>query len=281
MATETEERKLLDTADMSFLDHLEELRWHIIRGVLSILVFAVIAFLNKHFLFHTLILGPTRADFWTYQQLCLLAQQINQPDLCIEGMNFTVQSRTLGGQFTTHLTVSLVSGLVIAFPYVFWEIWRFIAPGLYPNERKATRGAVAWVSLLFLSGILFGYYILSPLSINFLANYTVDESVKNNFDLANYMSTLVTMVLACGITFQLPMVVWVLSRIGILTPKFMRTFRRHAIVVILIVAGILTPSPDIFSQVLVALPIYLLYEVSIFVSASVVKQMEANGNVRN
>lgn len=281
MATETEERKLLDTADMSFLDHLEELRWHIIRGVLSILVFAVIAFLNKHFLFHTLILGPTRADFWTYQQLCLLAQQISQPDLCIEGMNFTVQSRTLGGQFTTHLTVSLVSGLVIAFPYVFWEIWRFIAPGLYPNERKATRGAVAWVSLLFLSGILFGYYILSPLSINFLANYTVDESVKNNFDLANYMSTLVTMVLACGITFQLPMVVWVLSRIGILTPKFMRTFRRHAIVVILIVAGILTPSPDIFSQVLVALPIYLLYEVSIFVSASVVKQMEANGNVRN
>lgn len=270
-------KPLLDTAEMSFIDHLEALRWHIIRAVASVLVLGITAFFNKKLLFHHLILGPTRADFWTYRQMCALADLIGQPDLCVKGLNFSLQSRTLGGQFTTHITVSVVAGLILAFPYVFWEIWRFIAPGLYPKERKATRGAVLWVTGLFFTGVLFGYYILSPLSINFLANYTVDESVKNDFDLGAYMGTLVTMVMACGLVFQLPMVVWILSRIGILTPGFMRTYRKHSIVVILIVAGILTPSPDIFSQLLVALPIYMLYEVSIWVSRAVEKSNAREG----
>jgi sec-independent protein translocase protein TatC len=269
---------LLDTSEMSFLDHLESLRWHIIRGVAAILVFTIVAFVNKYFLFHELILGPSRSDFWTYRQLCMLAERLNEPDLCIKGLNFTLQSRTMGGQFTTHLTVSFVAGLIVAFPYVFWEIWRFIRPGLYPQERRATQGAVAWVSLLFFTGIMFGYYVLSPLSINFLANYTVDESVTNNFDISSYMSTLVIMVMACGLTFQLPMIVLVLSKIGILTPKFMRTYRRHAIIVILIVSAVLTPSPDVFSQLLVAIPIYFLYELSIFVSRSVEKGKLAKAN---
>jgi sec-independent protein translocase protein TatC len=234
------ERKIpfLDTAEMSFLDHLEALRWHLIRGLIAILVFGILAFVNKYFVFHELILGPTRSDFWTYKQLCLLADLLNQPELCIKGLNFKLQSRTMGGQFSTHITVSFVAGLVASFPYVFWEIWSFIKPGLYPGEIKATRGAVLWVSLLFFTGVLFGYYVLSPLSINFLANYTVDEVVVNQFDITSYMSTLLIMVLACGLTFQLPMVVFVLSKIGILTPKFMRTYRRHAFVVILIIAAI-------------------------------------------
>lgn len=265
------ERKipLLDTSEMSFLDHLEALRWHIIRGVIAIVVGATFAFFNKYFLFHHLILGPSRPDFWTYQQLCWLADYLAQPDLCIKGLNFSLQSRTLGGQFTTHLMTSIVAGLVMAFPYVFWEIWRFIRPGLYPNERRATQGAVIWVSMLFFTGVLFGYYVLSPLSINFLANYTIDESVENNFDISSYMGTLVTMVLSCGLVFQLPMVVLIMSKIGILTPKFMRTYRKHAFLVILVISGLLTPSPDVFSQLLVATPIYFLYELSIFISANV------------
>lgn len=178
------------------------------------------------------------------------------------------------GQFTTHLTVSVAVGLVLSFPYVFWEIWRFVKPGLKLGERSVTRGAVFFVSLLFLMGILFGYYLVAPMSINFLANYTVDESIANEFDLSSYMGTLVMMVLGCGAIFQLPMVVYVLSKIGVMTPQLMRNVRRYAVVVILIIAAVITPSPDIFSQMLVAIPLYFLYELSIFISAAVQKGKE-------
>jgi sec-independent protein translocase protein TatC len=191
--------------------------------------------------------------------------------LCIDKLNFTIQSRNMTGQFTTHVTISFVIGLIMAFPYAFWEIWRFVKPGLYTKERNLTSGAVFYVSLLFMLGVLFGYYILSPLSINFLANYTVDESIINEFDLLSYIETLVMMVLACALMFQLPMVVYVLSKTGLVTPQLMRMFRRHAIIVILFVAAVLTPSPDMFSQLIVAVPIYLLYEISIYISAAVEK----------
>lgn len=257
----------MDDKEMSFLDHLEELRWHLIRSLISVMVFTVLAFFSKRLIFHHIILGPSRPDFWTYRKLCELGKWLQVPELCIEQLNFTIQSRTITGQFSTHITTSIVAGLVLAFPYTFWEIWRFVKPGLYPRERQITRGAVFFVSVLFFAGILFGYYILSPMSINFLANYQVDESIQNEFDLLSYISTLLMMVLASGIMFQLPMVVYVLSKAGLVTPSLMRTYRRHAIIVILIVAAVLTPSPDIFSQLLIATPIYLLYEISIFLSA--------------
>jgi sec-independent protein translocase protein TatC len=257
--------------DMPFIDHLEELRWHIIRSVIAIVVIGIVVFAAKNFVVRTILLGPAYPDFFTYKVLCYIGNRFQIADLCVEKLNFIIQSRTMAGQFTAHITISFVLGLVVAFPYVFWEMWRFIAPGLHEKERKATQGAVFFVSFLFLTGVLFGYYVLAPFSINFLAGYQLDASIQNQFDLSSYLSTLVIMVVGCGLVFQLPMVVYALSRIGILTPNLMRTFRKHAVVVILIVSAILTPSPDIFTQMVVAVPLYFLYEISIFISAQVEK----------
>lgn len=258
--------------EMSFLDHLEALRWHILRSLAAVITLMVVAFFSKRLLFHGIILAPTRTDFWTYRMLCKLSVWLEQPFLCVEKLPFIIQSRTLTGQFTTHIGVSFVAGLVLAFPYVFWEIWQFVKPGLYPKERAMTRGAVFYVSLLFFMGVSFGYWVLSPLSINFLANYQIDESVLNEIDLLSYIELLMMMVLACGLMFQLPMVVLVLAKAGLVTPAFLRTYRRHAILIIVLIAAVLTPSPDMFSQILVSLPIYGLYELSIVLAARVERQ---------
>jgi sec-independent protein translocase protein TatC len=262
--------------EMSFLDHLEALRWHILRSLAAIVILMVVAFFSKRLLFHDIILAPSRPDFWTYRLLCKLSVILEQPFLCVEKLSFIIQSRTLTGQFTTHIGVSFVAGLVIAFPYVFWEIWQFVKPGLYPKERSMTRGSVFYVSLLFFMGISFGYWILSPLSINFLANYQIDESIQNEIDLLSYIEMLVMMVLACGLMFQLPMVVLVLAKAGLVTADFLRMYRRHAILIIVVVAAILTPSPDMFSQIIVALPIYMLFEMSILLAARVERQAALN-----
>lgn len=269
MAKELPEDSLHEEGEneMSFLDHLEALRWHLLRSLAAIVILAVVAFFSKKLLFHDIILAPARTDFWTYRMMCKLSVYLDQPFLCVEKLSFIIQSRTLTGQFTTHIGVSLIAGLVVAFPYIFWEIWSFVKPGLYPKERAMTRGAVFFVSLLFFLGISFGYWILSPLSINFLANYQIDESIQNEVDLLSYIETLVMMVFACGLMFQLPMVVLVLAKAGIVNPAFLKQYRRHAILIIVIISAILTPSPDMFSQVLVALPIYLLYELSILLAA--------------
>ncbi|HHP7242309.1 MAG TPA: twin-arginine translocase subunit TatC [Cyclobacteriaceae bacterium] len=257
--------QLSDEREMSFLDHLEELRWHLVRSLAAILVFSIVAFVAKGFFFHTLILGPSRADFWTFQALCHIADLINSKALCIEKLPFIIQSRQVTGQFSMHITSSFVIGIICAFPYAFWEIWRFIKPGLYPKERKATRGAVFYVSFLFTLGVLFGYYIVTPISINFLANYQLDPSILNEFDIISYVSTVITLVLACGILFQLPIVTYFLTKAGITSSALMREYRKHAIVVILILGAMLTP-PDPFSQVLIAIPLITLYEVSILIA---------------
>lgn len=265
---------------MSFVDHLEELRWNIIRSAIAILVFTIAAFATMDLIFHHVILAPARPDFWTYRMLCKLVTWADQPQLCIDKINFTLQSRSLSGQFTMHLTSAFVVGLVFAFPYVFWEIWRFVKPGLHLKEQKTSTGAVFYVSLLFLLGILFGYFVVSPLSIQFLANYQLSEQIENQFDVASYISTLTTLTLSCGLMFQLPMIVFVLTKIGIVTPEFLRNFRRHSIVVILIIAAIITP-PDILSQVLVSLPLFILYEISIWVSAWEVRRIRKRMGIKS
>lgn len=252
--------------EMSFLEHLEELRWNIIRAVGSILIFTILAFIFIDEIYYNIILAPSRADFWTYQMTCKLAQITGADGLCIDKLNLELQSREMAGQFTMAMLSALIIGLLFAFPYAFWEIWRFVKPGLRPSERRATRGAVFYVTFLFITGVLFGYYIVAPLAINFLANFQLDPRIKNQFDITSYVGLLSVLTLACGLTFQLPVVAFVLSKIGLLTPKFMREFRRHSYVVILILAAIITPSPDVLSQVLVALPLFLLYEISIWVS---------------
>lgn len=260
-------------AEMSFLDHLEELRWHIIRAIIAIMVFTIAAFVGKGIVFGQIILGPSKTDFWTYQMLCTLGKLINIPTLCISDLPFIIQSRQMTGQFTMHITSSFAVGLVCAFPYAFWEIWRFIAAGFYVNERRIARGAVFYVSSLFIIGILFGYFVLTPLSINFLANYQIDPSILNEFDIVSYVSTVTTLVLSCGLLFQLPIVIYFLTRSGILTPDILRNYRKHGIVIIFALGAMLTP-PDPFSQILIALPLIGLYQFSIWVSGRIYKEKQ-------
>ncbi|MEM7548122.1 MAG: twin-arginine translocase subunit TatC [Bacteroidota bacterium] len=256
---------------MSFLDHLEELRWHIIRALLALVAFSIVAFVGKDFFFGQIVLGPSKTDFLTYRLLCQIGERINSTAICIEELPFILQSRKLTGQFSMHVISSFVIGIIIAFPYLFWEMWRFISPGLHSTERKAARGTTFFISLLFLVGVLFGYYIISPLSVNFLSNYSLDASIANEIDITSYVTTLAMLVLACGFLFQLPMVVFFLSKAGLITPSMMRTYRRHAIVVILVVSALLTP-PDPFSQILISLPLFGLYQISIYISHIVTRK---------
>lgn len=262
-----------EQAEMSFLDHLEELRWHIIRAFLAIGVFTIGAFVAKSFVFGQVILGPSKTDFWTYRMMCKLADTLGTQGLCIDSLPFIIQSRQMTGQFTMHITASFAVGLICAFPYAFWEVWRFISPGMHLNERSVARGAVFYVSLLFLIGVNFGYFILSPLSINFLSNYQIDPSILNEFDIVSYVSTITTLVLACGILFQLPMVVYFLTKAGLVTPEILKTYRKHSIVAIFFLGAMLTP-PDPFSQVLIALPLIGLYQFSMLISKRTYKRMK-------
>lgn len=250
---------------MTFLDHLEELRWHLIRSTLAVIIFSVAAFVSKEIVFHYIILAPTRVDFFTYQMFCKLSQAMGTDAMCIDKLDFTLQSRSMTGQFTMHITSAAVIGLILAFPYFFWEMWRFIAPGLRAKERKMASGIIFWVSLLFFMGVLFGYYVVSPMSIQFLAGYKVDPSIENQFDVVSYISTLSMLVLGSGLMFELPIIIYFTSKLGLTPPDFLRRYRRHSIVIILFVAAVITP-PDVMSQILISLPLFLLYEISIFIS---------------
>ena len=247
---------------MPFWAHLEVLRGHIIRSLVAVLAIATLAFLAKEFIFHTLVLGPARPDFWTYRMLCRLGEWMEAPALCIQQLPFTLQSRQLAGQLTMHLFASLVLGLIGAFPYVIWELWRFVQPAIPLNKQGVIHGSVFFVSVLFMLGILFGYYIITPLVIHFLANYQVDPSIVNRFDITSYVSTVIALTLACALMFQLPVAIYFLARVGIVTARSMRAYRRHALVAALLLAAIITP-PDVMSQLLIAAPLWLLYEFSI------------------
>jgi len=257
--------------EMSFLEHLEELRWNILRAIGAILVFTILGWIYVNEIYHYIVIAPAKTDFWTYRMMCKLGKAVGADGLCIDKIDFELQALGVGEQFSMALTSSVIVGLVFAFPYAFWEIWRFIKPGLKKYERRAARGAVFYVTFLFFSGVLFGYYIVTPLALNFLANFKLDESIINEFSISSYIGMVATLTLACGLAFQLPIVVFVLSRVGILTPSLMREYRRHAVIVILIAAAIITPSADIYSQILVAMPLSLLYEISIIVSGRVQK----------
>lgn len=263
----------LKTSEMPLIDHLEILRWHIIRSLLAVCVGTFLAFIYGGWVFDNIIFAPAKSSFWTYQQLCALGKYIGSPNLCIHKLNFVLQSRLLTGQFMMHITASFVIGIIIAFPYIFWEIWAFVKPALYNKEQKATRGAVLFVSILFFMGTWFGYFVVAPLSINFLASYQISPEIRNEFDIVSYVSTLITLVLGCALLFQLPVLVYFLARIGVITASFMRTYRRHAVIVILVVAGVITP-PDVFSQVLISIPLYILYEISIYIAQGIEKSAQ-------
>jgi sec-independent protein translocase protein TatC len=259
-------------AEMSFLQHLEVLRWHIVRSAIAIGVISVIIFFYNDILFDRIIIAPKRPDFWTYRMFCELSHKLNMGDaLCIGQIPFDLINTQLSGQFTMHMWISFVAGIVVASPYVLWELWSFIKPALKATEKKYATGSVLYATLLFMTGVLFGYYIIVPLSVNFLGTYQVSNDIKNMIEMDSYISTVTTITLASGIVFELPIVVYILTKIGVVTPDFLRRYRKHAVVIILIAAAVITPSPDITSQMLVAFPLYLLYEISIFVSVYVIR----------
>jgi len=256
--------------EMSFLEHLEELRWHIIRSVLAIFIFMIIAFVFKNFIFDKIILAPKSSTFFTNRILCQLGELVNTKVLCINSKHLALINIKMSGQLTTHIAVSIVAGIILAFPVFLWEFWKFFKPALRPNESKHARGAVLTASLLFFTGVLFGYYMLSPLSFHFLGSYEVSQEVTNQINIRSYIGTLSSICLATGLIFELPIIAFFLTKIGIITPSFMRKYRKHAIVVIVILSAIITP-PDVFSQILVCFPLFGLYEIGIIVSIRVMK----------
>jgi sec-independent protein translocase protein TatC len=262
--------------EMSFLGHLEALRWHLVRSVSVIMVMAVALFCFKEFLFDDILLAPKNPNFFTYRAMCAIAHKFHLGDeLCITQINFNLISTDISAQFTIHMWVAFIGGLIVGFPYLVWELWRFIKPALHENEQRYAKGIVFYTSFLFLTGVLFGYYVITPMSVNFLGTYQVSAEVKNMISLDSFISIVTTMTLISGVVFELPIVVYFLTKIGILTPKFMRTYRKHAVVIILIAAAIITPTSDATTLMLVFIPLYFLYEISIFVSAYVVKQKES------
>jgi sec-independent protein translocase protein TatC len=255
-------------AEMSFFDHLEALRWHLIRASLAIVVFTILIFYFYSWIYDTIIMGPSKHDFWTYRMMCEIGAAIHR-DLCPGKINIQLINTEMAGQFTLQINSSLLLGLTCGIPYLLFEIWQFIKPALHDKERKAASGFVFYASFLFLLGVLFGYFIITPMSINFLASYTVSPSIQNLFSIDSYISSVATLTLATGVVFELPILVYILSNIGILNAKFMRSSRRYAVVVILIIAAIVTPTPDMLTMTVVSIPLFVLYEISIVVAAAV------------
>ncbi len=256
--------------EMSFLEHLEELRWHLLRAITAIIIIAIAAFIFHDIVFDKIILAPKNSDFFTNKLLCLLGEKVNIPKLCINTKSFQIISIKMAGQYTMHITTSMFVGIIVGFPYLFWELWRFLRPALLANEAKHSRGAVFTSSFLFLAGVLFGYYVIAPLSIHFLGSYNVSDQVVNQINLKSYIGTITSVTLASGVTFELPVLIYFLSKAGLVTPEFLRKYRRHSVVVILILAATITP-PDIFSLVLVTFPLLILYEAGIIISKKIVK----------
>ena len=264
-----------EKAEMSFIDHLEVLRWHIVRSAIALLVAAITIFIFIDWIFDNIIYAPAREDFITYSVLCNFSAKIGLGDsLCMPPVKIPLLINTIGGSFSSAISICFMGGLIVAFPYLCWEVWRFIKPALSPKELKYAQGSTFWVSLCFFIGGAFGYYLLAPFTFNFLATFKLGTIEAQTYlpSLTDYIDTLVNIILGCGIAFELPVLAYVLSKIGLITPKFLKTYRKYAYVAILIIAGIITPSPDWTSQLIVGIPLIFLYEISIFISAKVHKQ---------
>jgi sec-independent protein translocase protein TatC len=264
-------------AEMGFFDHIETLRWHVIRSVLAIAICSSLVGIYYDFVFDKVILGIQYKEFPTYRLMCWVGEKIHNDSLCINhDMLIPLQNTSMFGQITLLFQYSIIIGFVMAFPYIVYELWRFIAPALQPQDQKKTSRVILACSVFFFIGVTFCYFIIIPFSVNFAVNFSISPTIKNNFTIENYIDFFTVMLLAIGAVFELPMVVYFLSKLGILKPAMMRNVRRYAILIILIVSGVITPSPDVFTQCLVAVPIYILYEFSIFISARIEKQREKN-----
>ena len=266
-------RKKDANAEMSFIDHLEELRWHLIRSVIAVLVCAIVVFVFSDYVVDTILFGPTKPDFVSARWLCRMGQSIGIGDaLCFKQVTAKFLETTMTGQFIASFTLSFIGGFIIAFPYIFWEFWRFVRPALSARELKNTRGVIIWVSLLFFSGVAFGYFILTPFMVNFYFNYKLSAQIEIMPTFSDYLENLIYTTVGIGVLFQMPLLVMVLAKVGFLTARFLRKYRRHAFVIIIIAAAIITPSTDPFSLTIVTIPLYLLFEASIIVAGRVNKK---------
>ncbi len=260
---------------MSFIDHLEELRWHLIRSVIAVIVCAILVFAFSDFIVDDVLFGPTKPDFISAKWLCKIGQNIGIGDaICFKEVDVKFQEPTMTGQLIATFTLAFMGGFILAFPYIFWEFWRFIRPALSTKELKTTRGVIVWVSLLFFIGVAFGYFILTPFMVNFYFNYKLSEQVVIFPIFSDYLENLIYTTVGIGLLFQLPLLIMVLARVGIITARFLRKYRRHAFVLVLIAAAIITPTTDPFSLAIVTIPLYILFEASIVLAARINKQQE-------
>lgn len=264
-----------EQAEMSFLDHLEELRWHIIRSVIALLVCAIVVFSYSDWVVEEVLFAPTRPDFISARWLCTIGQKIGIGDaLCFQPVQAQFLETTMTGQFIASFTLAFIGGFILAFPYIFWEFWRFVRPALSDKELKKTRGIIFWVSLLFFAGVAFGYFILTPFMVNFYFNYKLSAQITIMPSFSDYLENLIYTTAGIGVLFQMPLLVMLMARIGIVTAKFLRTYRRHAFIIILIAAAVITPSTDPFSLTIVTIPLYLLFEASIILAGRVNKEQQ-------
>lgn len=261
-------------AEMSFFEHLEILRWHIIRAVIAICVFAILSFTFYDFVFNQIIMGPKNLDFWTYRMMCKVGDLFNLEGFCVERIPFNIINTELAGQFMLQINSCLLMALALGFPYLLFEVWLFVKPALTDVERKSASGFVFYATILFIIGALFGYYIVVPLSVNFLANVSLSTEITNQITIDSYLSTIATLTLGCGVIFLLPILIFILSKLGLMTPQFMRASRRYATVIILIIAAIITPTADVITLLTVSAPMFILYELSISVSANVYRKKQ-------
>ncbi|MCZ2458448.1 MAG: twin-arginine translocase subunit TatC [Chitinophagales bacterium] len=261
--------------EMSFIDHLEELRWHLIRSVIAILIGAIVVFYFANFIVDKILLGPAHEGFITYSWFCKLGHLVGIGDtLCFNSVKTQFIATAMTEQFVTTFTIAFVGGFIIAFPYVFWEFWRFIRPALSEKEAQKTKGVIFWVSLLFFSGVAFGYFILTPFMVNFYFNYKLSPMVTIMPTFSDYVENLVYTTVGIGVLFQMPLLVSLLARIGFLKASFLKKYRRHAFVIVLIAAAIITPSTDPFSLMIVTIPLYALFEASISLASRINKRQE-------
>ncbi len=261
--------------EMTFVDHLEALRWHIVRSLLAVIIIGIVIFINIDWVFDRVIAGPLQNDFISYRAMCYFSHMIHLGDaLCMPAINIKMQTTTFSSQFMSSITIAFMGGFIAAFPYIFWELWSFIKPALTPKEVYHARGSIFWVSLFFFTGAAFGYFLLGPFTFNFLANYTIGTTqlLEAKPTLTDYLDNLLDIILGCGIAFELPVLAYVLTKIGLLTPDILQSSRKYAVVVILVISAVITPSPDWTSQMLVFVPLFLLYQLSIVVSKRAYKQ---------
>jgi sec-independent protein translocase protein TatC len=270
-------RRSQGKGEMAFVDHLEELRWHIIRSLVVILFFAVIIFIKIQWVFDNVIAGPIDPNFISYRVICRLSNALGLGnDLCLPPVNITMQTTTFGGQFFSSFSIAFVGGLIASFPYIFWEFWRFVKPALKPKELNGTRFVIFWVSFFFFLGSAFGYFVLGPFTFNFLASFQVSalNMVTTRPTINDYIDNLTDVIVGCGIAFEMPVLTYALTKIGIVTPEFLKRTRKYAIVILLVLAAVITPSPDWYSQTIVFLPLFALYELSVYISRRVYKNQQ-------